>query len=76
MNQKNQTTNLKGNVHLLYMEYDHCVVHRCKTQIQFIANNMNGYLQCSTKSTAKVILLSILKAISLFIYERSVTYSM
>ena len=40
-------------------EYDHCAFYRYKTHINFLANKMDGYLQFSTKSTAKAILLSI-----------------
>ena len=47
---------MKGNVHL---EYGHCVVHRYKTPVHFVANKMHGYLQFFTKSTANVILSCI-----------------
>ena len=58
-NIKNQAINMKGNVHLLNLEYCHCVVYRYKTHIHFVAKKMDGYLQFSTKSTAKAILPSI-----------------
>ena len=50
---------MKGNVHLVYLEYGHCVFYRYKTYIHFVANKMDGYLQFSTKSTAKAIFSSI-----------------
>ena len=39
---------MKGNVHLINLEYGHCVIYRYKTDIHFIANKMDGYLQFST----------------------------
>ena len=39
---------MKGNVHLINLEYGHCVVYRYKTHIHFVANKMDGYLQFST----------------------------
>ena len=50
---------MKANVHLVNLEYGRCVVYKYKTHIHFVANKMDGYLQFSTKSTAKVILSSI-----------------
>ena len=50
---------MKGNVHLVNLEYSHCFVYRYKTQTHFVANNIDGYLQFSTKSTAKAIFSSI-----------------
>ena len=39
---------MKGNVHLINLEYGQCVVYRYKTHIHFVANKMDGYLQFST----------------------------
>ena len=50
---------MKGNVHLVNLEYGHCVVYRYKTHIHFVANKMDGYLQFYSKSTTKVILSSM-----------------
>ena len=48
---------MKGNVHLANLEYGHCVFYGYKkTHIHFGANKIDGYLQFSTKSTAKAIL--------------------
>ena len=35
---------MKGDVHFVNLEYGHCVVHRCKTQIHFVTNKMEGHL--------------------------------
>ena len=61
---------MKGNVHLVNMEYGHCVVYRFKTHIHFVANKMDGYLKFFIKSTARTILSSI------FHNAESVTYNM
>ena len=50
---------MKENVHLVNLEYGHCVVDRYKTHIHFVAKKMDGYLQFYTKSTVKAILSSI-----------------
>ena len=50
---------MKGNVHLVNLEYGHCAVYRYKTHVHFVANKMVGYLQFSTKSIAKAIFPSI-----------------
>lgn len=47
---------MKGNVHLVNLKYDHCVVFRYRTHIHSVANKIDGYLQLSTKTTAKAIL--------------------
>ena len=46
---------MKGNVHFVNLQYGDCVVYRYKTHVCFVTNKMDGYLQFSTKSTAKVI---------------------
>ena len=46
---------MKGNLHLVNLEYGHCVVYKYKTHFCFVTNKMDGYLQFSTKSTAKTI---------------------
>ena len=50
---------MKGHAQLVILEYGHYVVCRYKTHIHFAANKTDGYLQFSTKSTAKEILASI-----------------
>ena len=35
---KIKTTNVKGNVNLVNLEYGHCIVYRYKTHIHFVAN--------------------------------------
>ena len=55
---KNQATNMKGNVHLVNLEYGHCIVHMYKTHIYFVANKMGRYLKFYAKSIAKMILSS------------------
>ena len=47
---------MKGNVHLVNLKYDHCVVFRQRTHIHSVANKIDGYLQLSTTTTAKAIL--------------------
>ena len=46
---------MKGNLHLVNLEYGHCAVYKYKTHICFVTNKMQGYLRFSTKSTAKAI---------------------
>ena len=46
---------MKGNLHLVNLEYGHCAVYKYKTHIYFVTNKMQGYLRFSTKSTAKAI---------------------
>ena len=48
---------MKENVHFVNLEYSYCVAYRCKTHFHSIANKMDGYLQFSTNSTGKKILL-------------------
>ena len=47
---------MKGNVHLVNLEYSHCAVYRYKTHIHPVANKMERYLQFFTKSNANFVI--------------------
>ena len=48
---------MKENLHFVNLEYGNFVAYGCKTHFHFVANKMDGYLQFSTNSTGKTILL-------------------
>ena len=56
---RNQTKNMKGNVHVANVEYGLYVVYRYKIHIHYSDNKMNGCFQLSTQSTTpEAVLLS------------------